>query len=140
MIRKYNKKEIPALIEIWELASTLAHPFLDGAFTQMVKTEMKETYLPNSNTWVYEESNTVIGFISMKENEITGLFVHPNYHSKGIGTALINHINQFYKGLEVEVFNENKIGKSFYKKYGFKVFKEYLLGGTNLKVLRMEKQ
>ena len=101
---------------------------------------MTETYLPNSNTWVYEESNTIVGFISMLENEIGGLFVHPNYHSQGIGTALVEHINQFYKELEVEVFNENKIGKPFYEKYGFEVFKEYIQEGTNQKVLRMKKQ
>ncbi|MDO5981766.1 GNAT family N-acetyltransferase [Flavivirga spongiicola] len=140
MIRKYNEKEIPTLIQIWELSSTLAHPFLDSAFTQIVKKAMTETYLPNSNTWVYEESNIIIGFISMIENEIGGLFVHPNHHSKGIGTLLVNHINQFHKELEVEVFNENKIGKPFYEKHGFKIFKEYIQEGTNQKVLRMKKQ
>ncbi|GAA3613532.1 GNAT family N-acetyltransferase [Flavivirga amylovorans] len=139
MIRKYKEKEIPTLIKIWEQASALAHPFLDSAFTQMVKKVMAETYLPNSNTWVYEEPTKVVGFISMIENEIGGLFVNPNYHSKGIGTALVNHINQFHQSLEVEVFNENKIGKPFYEKHGFKTFKEYIQEGTNQKVLRMKK-
>ncbi|WP_303317449.1 GNAT family N-acetyltransferase [Flavivirga abyssicola] len=139
MIRKYNEKEIPALIEIWEHASTLAHPFLNNEFTQMVKKAMTEIYLPNSDTWVYKESEKIVGFISMIENEIGGLFVNPNYHSKGIGTALVNHINQFHKKLEVEVFNENKIGKPFYEKHGFKTFKTYIQEGKNQKVLRMKK-
>ena len=137
MIRKYNEIEIPTLIDIWEEASTLAHPFLDAEFTQMVKKAMTEMYLPNSDTWVYIESDEIKGFISMAENEIGGLFVKPNHHSKGIGTSLVNHMKQFHKELEVEVFELNKIGKPFYEKYGFKVFKEYIHEGSNQNVLRM---
>ena len=139
MIRKYNETEIPTLIGIWEQASTIAHPFLDDKFTQMVKKAMTEMYLPNSDTWVFLESNIIVGFISMIENEIGGLFVIPKHHSKGIGTSLVNHISQFHKELEVEVFEQNKIGKPFYEKYGFKVFKEYIHEGSNQKVLRMKK-
>lgn len=140
MIRKYNEKEIPTLINIWERASTIAHPFLDIEFTQMVKKAMTEMYLPNSDTWVYVESNNIVGFISMLENEIGGLFVSPEHHSKGIGTALVNHIKQFHKELEVEVFEKNKVGKPFYEKYGFITIKEYIQKETNENVLRMKIQ
>jgi putative acetyltransferase len=98
---------------------------------------MTDIYLPNSETWVYEESGIVVGFISMAKNEIGGLFILPNYHSKGIGTSLVKHICQFHNELEVEVFNENKIGKPFYEKIGFKIMKEYIQEETNQKVLRM---
>ena len=70
----------------------------------------------------------------MLENEIGGLFVDPKHHSKGIGTSLVNHIKQFHKELEVEVFEKNKIGKPFYEKYGFKLIKEYIHEGSNEKV------
>ncbi len=139
MIRKYNEIEITTLVDIWEQASTIAHPFLDAEFTQMVKKAMTEMYLPNSDTWVYIESNKIIGFISMLENEIGGLFISPEHQSKGIGTSLVNHIKQFHKELEVEVFELNKIGMPFYEKYGFKVIKEYIHEESNQKVLRMRK-
>jgi len=100
---------------------------------------MKDMYMPNSDTWVYEESGNIIGFISMMKNEIGGLFVDPKSQEKGIGTALVNHITQFHDTLEVEVFEENKIGKPFYEKYGFKVIKEYVMKETGQKVLRMRK-
>jgi len=138
MIRKYNETEIPILVDIWEKASKIAHPFLDDKFTQMVKKEMQEMYLPNSNTWVYEESNTIVGFISMIDNEIGGLFVNPQNHSKGIGTSLVNYMKQFHKELEVEVFEQNKIGRPFYEKFGFKTINEYVYEQTNQKVLRMK--
>lgn len=140
MIRKYKQEEIPTLLEIWEQASSLAHPFLSPEFSRMVKSAMEEKYLPDSDTWVYEESNQVVGFISMIENEIGGLFVLPNHHSKGIGTALIHQVAQFHTELEVEVFEQNKIGRPFYEKLGFKSFKEYTMDGTGQEVIRMKKQ
>jgi len=137
VIRKYNDIEIPMLIDIWEQASTIAHPFLDAEFTQIVKKAMTEMYLPNSDTWVYIESNTIIGFIAMLENEIGGLFVKPSHHSKGIGTKLVDFIKKERYELEVEVFEKNHIGRAFYDKYGFKIFKEYHHEGSNQNVLRM---
>jgi len=139
MIRKYKEEEIPTLLEIWESAALLAHPFLETEFHEMVKNAMRDMYLPNSDTWVYEEAGIIIGFVSMAKNEIGGLFVNPKNHSKGVGTALVNHMNNFHDSLEVEVFKENNIGKPFYIKYGFKIIKEYLMKETNQKVLRMKK-
>ena len=139
MIRKYKETEIPKLLEIWENAALIAHPFLNDEFHQMVKNAMKNMYLPNSDTWVFEESGEIIGFISMAKNEIGGLFVDPNQQAKGIGTMLVNHMNQYHKTLEVEVFENNKIGKPFYEKNGFKMIKEYLMKETNQKVIRMQK-
>jgi len=139
MIRKYKETEILRLLEIWEAAALIAHPFLVDEFHQLVKKAMKEMYLPNSDTWVYIESGTIIGFIAMQNNEIGGLFVDPNQQSKGVGTALVKHISQFHDTIEVDVFEKNKIGKPFYEKYGFKVIKEYVMEETNQKVLRMQK-
>lgn len=139
MIRKYDEAEIPELIEIWEAAAVLAHPFLSDDFNAQVKTAMRDMYLPDSDTWVFEESGKVLGFISMLKNEIGGLFVHPDHHSKGIGRALIIHVQHSHTTLEVEVFDKNKIGKPFYEKYGFEVLKEYTHEPTGEKVIRMRK-
>ena len=137
MIRKYTQEEIPKLLEVWEAAALIAHPFLSNEFHEMVKKAMRDMYLPDSDTWVYEKSGNIIGFIAMINNEIGGLFVDPNQQSKGVGTALVDYMQKFHKTLEVEVFEENKIGRPFYKKYGFKVIKEYTMKETGRKVLRM---
>ena len=75
----------------------------------------------------------------MAKNEIGGLFVDPKKQSKGIGTLLVNHMNQFHDILEVEVFENNKIGKPFYEKIGFKMMKEYVMKETGQNVLRLRK-
>lgn len=138
MIRKHQEKDLEAILDIWYKSSSIAHPFLDSKFVEKVKKDMRNLYIPNSETWVYEEDNEVKGFISMIEDEIGGLFVMPNQQSKGIGTKLANFINQIHEELEVEVFKNNKIGRGFYDKNGFSVINEYMHEESNQFVLRMK--
>jgi putative acetyltransferase len=138
MIRRHEISDIDDIMDVWYQASTLAHPFLDPAFVEKVKKDMREIYIPGSETWVYEEMGNVTGFIGMQGNEIGGLFVRPDQHSKGIGTQLVNFIIEFHSELEVEVFKDNDIGRAFYDKYGFKVIEESVHEETGFELLRMK--
>jgi len=137
MIRKYKESEIPVLLTIWEQATSSAHSFLPMDFNRTVKEAMASTYLPDSNTWVFEEDGEVVGFISMLENEIGGLFVSPDRQSQGVGSQLVNHMRQFHQELEVEVFELNNIGKPFYEKNGFTQIKRYHHEPSGQEVLRL---
>ena len=137
MIRKHTPKDLNAILDIWYQASTLAHPFLDDTFVEQVKTAMRDMYVPGSETWVYEDNNKIVGFISMMDNEIGGLFVLPNHHSKGIGTQLVNFIKPLHNSLEVEVFDKNTIGRAFYDKYGFTKIKQYSHAESNSEMFRL---
>lgn len=137
MIRKRKEKDNDEIMNVWYEASSLAHPFLKTSFVEKVKKDMREIYIPNTETWVYEENNAVIGFISMLENEIAGLFVMPNKHFKGIGTQLVNSVREFHNELEVEVFEKNVIGRAFYDKYGFTKIKQYSHTESNCEIFRL---
>lgn len=139
MIRAYKETDLDNLMNIWQQASALAHPFLDVSFVENITKAMREIYIPNpdAKTYVYEKNDKIFGFISMLENEVAGLFVSPKYHSKGIGSALVNSVKDNHINLEVEVFKNNKIGRAFYDKYGFKKTKEFLFEPANQVVLRM---
>ena len=138
MIRKHREEDLEKILDIWYQASTLAHPFLENVFVEKVKKDMREIYIPGSETWVYEDKGKVIGFIGMVGNEIGGLFVYPNHQSKGVGQELVKFIREFHDELEVEVFKLNKIGRAFYDKYGFKVIKEDLHEESGQEILRMK--
>ena len=138
MIRKHKEQDLKAIINVWYKSSTLAHPFLSSSFMEKVKSDMTNIYIPDSETWVYEIENAIIGFISMVDNEIGGLFVLPNNHSKGIGTKLVDFIRKEHLDLEVEVFEKNHIGRAFYDKYGFEKIKEYHHKESGNKVLRLK--
>ena len=113
MIRKHTKKDLEQILNVWHHSSTLAHPFLTSAFVEKVKSDMRNMYIPDSDTWVYEKDSEIVGFISMINNEIGGLFVMPNILGKGIGTKLVNFVSENHESLEVEVFEKNIIGRAF---------------------------
>lgn len=137
MIRKHEPADLEAILAVWYQASTLAHPFLEEAFVEMVKKAMREVYVPDSETWVYEEKEEVVGFISMLGNEIGGLFILPGNQGKRIGTQLVDFVQPSHPILEVEVFAKNAIGYPFYEKYGFQVMKTYLQEESGQEVVRM---
>ena len=97
----------------------MAHHFLDEVFFKLERENITSVYLPVTETWVYEKQGKVVGFISLLENEVGGLFVHADHHRKGIGRALMDHALKIRTPLVLEVFEDNAIGRNFYKKYDF---------------------
>ena len=138
MIRKHINNDLEQIINVWYQSSKLAHPFLSSNFVEKVKSDMTNIYIPDSETWVYEVDNLIVGFISMIDNEIGGLFVLPNNQSNGIGTKLVDFIKKEHTELEVEVFEKNNIGRAFYDKYGFEIIKKYSHQESGNEVLRLK--
>jgi len=137
MIRKYRESDIETILYIWYQASLLAHPFLDAAFLEKEAQNIRDIYMPNTQTWVYEKDQKISGFIAMMGNEVGAIFVHPDFHGQGIGTQLMHYVAQFHAMLEVEVFEKNVIGRAFYDKYGFKLLHEHIHEATGQRLLRM---
>ena len=100
---------------------------------------MRNIYMPNSETWIFENESGILGFISMMDNEIGGLFVLPKNQTNGIGTKLVNFVSDFNDNLEVEVFERNIIGRAFYDKYGFILINNFNHEESGEKVLRLRK-
>ena len=139
MIRKHTHDDLERILDVWYASSHLAHPFLKPDFVEKVKSDMRNLYLPGSDTWVYETRDGIIGFISMMGNEIGGLFIEPGSIGSGIGTQLLNFIGEMYPALEVEVFEQNSIGRAFYAKHNFRLLKEFTHPETGEVLFRLKK-
>ena len=137
MIRKYREEDIEQILEIWFQASSLAHPFLEADFMEKEKANIREIYIPNTETWVYADGEVLLGFVSMMRNEVGALFVRPEFHGQGIGTGLMNYVALIHNELEVEVFDKNAIGRAFYDKYGFELLEKHTHKETGFELLRM---
>ena len=138
MLRKYVEDDLEDYMETWATASKLAHPFLSDAFHDQTDHDIRHTYLAMTESWVWESEGRVVGFVSLMGNEIGGLFVRPSHHRQGIGKALVDHARAERSDLEVEVFRENHIGRSFYSNYGFTPIVEKLHEDTGFPILRLK--
>jgi putative acetyltransferase len=137
-IRQYKDSDLDRVLDSWEKATRLAHPFMTDEFLNQEKKNTEELYLPNTDTWVIEINDEVAGFIALMGNEIGGLFLQPEHHGKGAGKALTDKAQELHGDLEVEVFSKNSIGRKFYSKYGFNLLEEKLHELTGEQVLRLK--
>lgn len=119
MIRLYQAEDTESIVDTWYQASLIAHPFLTDTFLHEEKKMLREIFLPNSQTWVYEAKDQVVGFISLVDNEVGGIFIRPSHQRQGIGQALMDKARSLHPILELDVFEANKNGRAFYAKYGF---------------------
>jgi len=90
-----------------------------------------------AETWVYELDGVVVGFIALIGNEVGGLFVEAKCHGQGIGRALMDQARRMRDTLELNVFQDNLVGRKFYEKYGFSPVNESLDEATGFMQLRL---
>lgn len=119
MIRPYEPNDQDQLIEVWDRASRVAHPFLSEDFLQTERAQIAEHWLPLAETTVFELNKKVVGFVALVGNEVGGLFVDPDHQRQGIGRALMDTARHARPYLELNVFEANPIGRSFYAACGF---------------------
>lgn len=140
MIRLFQPSDLPALLEVWYAASRIAHAFQNERFFAEERQAIPRDYLPNVQTWVYERENEVVGFICIFDDEVGGLFVHPEAQGRGIGHALVDWVRREHPVLEVEVYRENDLGRRFYTSYGFRQIHAHLYDETGHELLRLRYQ
>lgn len=125
-IRKYNENEINYIVELWCEVSKKAHNFIDDKYWEEKKEEMMKKYIPMSDTYVIEDDNKILGFISMVDNYLAALFIDSNYHSKGYGNKLLNFVKERKDEIELKVYEKNKKAYEFYLRNGF-ILKDKLI-------------
>ena len=138
MIRPYEPEDTDPLIDAWHAASLVAHPFLSAEIMAQEKLNIRNIYLPNVETWILEENSRLCGFLSLIENEVGAIFVHPAHQGKGFGKALMDKAVELRGSLFLDVFKENSIGRAFYDRYGFRTAREHIHEQTGNALLRME--
>jgi len=145
MIRKANKKDMDAIVGLWEEMMKF-HAKLSNLYE--LKTNAKETYHEYLNEilkndaaiiLVYEMENRLCGYLIAEESELPLVYkqtrigsvleisVTEKHQNKDIGSQLLKEIEKIFisKGIDriecmVSCFNE--ISKKFWFKNGFKTY------------------
>ena len=125
MIRPFCMEDTDAVMEIWLSVNKIAHGFIEASYWTENFQAVEKTFLPRSETYVYEEDGQVRGFVSILPKWFVGaLFVSLESQGNGIGTALLEFCKQRYERLSLGVFKENTASVGFYHKCGFDIILE----------------
>ncbi|HJF70937.1 MAG TPA: N-acetyltransferase [Butyricimonas virosa] len=126
MIRYFQQQDEDSVIRIWLEASAITHSFIPRSYWESKVPDMRNKYLPQSQTLVNEDEHTneITGFISLIGNYIAALFVSPDRQGQGIGHSLMTRIKLQHPELELNVYAENTQALTFYKRQGFTITSE----------------
>lgn len=119
-VRPASSEDFADLTDIWFRAVTATHTFLTDEIIAGYRERIPVDLLPEvPELLVAEEDGSPVGFIGMRGEEVDMLFVDPDRHGRGIGTALIELVARGRDRLEVEVSEQNPDGVAFYLARGF---------------------
>lgn len=124
MIRAFESSDMNDVLNIWLEATIRAHGFVGKEFWESRVRDMRETYIPASDTYVFSENGTVKGFISLNGESLAAMFVSPDAQGKGIGQQLMKKAKSLRKKLYLTVYQENPRSVDFYRKCGFLIIEE----------------
>lgn len=124
MIREYNPADIEAVLNLWLTASIKAHDFVTPEFWKSQVANMRDLYIPASQSYVYQVNGQVRGFYSLYEGILAAIFVRPEHQGSGIGKQLMQHAKLECPNLLLNVYKENQATIEFYLSQGFKIVSE----------------
>ena len=132
MIRKFETRDLDAVMQIWLHGNLDAHAFVPASFWTG-HFDMVRDMLPQAELYVHEDADTrqIDGFIGLTENHIEGIFVAKSARSKGIGRALLEYAKSRKPRLTLSVYQKNERVLAFYRREQFIVQSEGIDEDTN---------
>ena len=138
MIRKFESRDLDAVMQIWLHGNLDAHAFIAASFwTEHF--EMVRDLLPQAELYVHEDASTrqIDGFIGLTENHIEGIFVAESARSKGVGKSLLEYAKSCKPCLTLSVYQKNERALAFYRREQFVVQSEGIDEDTNEAEIQM---
>ena len=119
-ISDIKKEEYNQVIQVWEASVRATHLFLKEEDIQYFKPLILNTYLGAvALKCVKNETDKIIGFLGVAEQNLEMLFIHPDYRGKHVGKTLVNFAIKEMNIKKVDVNEQNEQAVGFYKKCGF---------------------
>lgn len=124
-IRPYNATDWSRLCEIHDASRLDELRFTVGssAFLSLEQTAESEG-LFDDKLVVAEVNGIVQGFVAYSNEELTWLYVDPQFYRKGVGRALVRHaVADSASDIELELLEGNTPALTLYQSEGFRVIK-----------------
>ena len=118
-IRPARAADGDRLLEIWRFAVDATHDFLDPADRVAIDKEVSGV-LPQSPAWLATDADDrAVGFMLIDGTHMDALFIDPEWHGRGVGSALVDHGLALHPAMTTDVNEQNAGALTFYERTGF---------------------
>lgn len=119
-VRRATPLDIAHVAQVFIEARTQCLPFLNWQYELDIVEAVFHRRLTDTEMFVAEIEGQVVGFITVLPGEIEDLYLHPDYHRRGIGSALLQEgLSRAGAPTRLWVFQENRAARAFYESHGF---------------------
>lgn len=119
VLRPAGRRDCATVLRIWREGSRAGHPFLTEADLDTQEAIIAERHLGVADITIAEVGEHRCGFIALLGGYVGALFVDPRWHGRGVGTALMQHVQAGAQQLELGVYEANARARMFYARMGF---------------------
>ncbi|MFK4760143.1 acetyltransferase [Microbacterium sp. ZW T5_45] len=116
-----GESEYPTLVAIWRHAVDATHDFLTIGDRNDIESRLSAEYFPAVVLSVAEAGGRPVGFSGVLDGSLEMLFVEPEHHGGGIGTALLRHAIAELQVGTVDVNEQNTSAVRFYQRRDFEI-------------------
>ena len=142
MIKEIKEELDIAISLVWRVFLEFEAPnYTDEGIEEFKRSIFNKEWVSKKRFYGYYDNNKLVGVIATNDiNHISLLFVDGEFHKKGIGRKLYEHILQFNNTDSFSV-NSSIYGYEFYKKLGFiDLDKEQCVHGIRFFPMRIDLQ
>ena len=120
-IRLARPDDAAAVAELWLTSFKATYPFPPAHPDDEVRAWVAEILLPGTETWITEDGDESIGFLSLGDRSIEQLYLLPAWTGRGIGSRLVRLSKERRPaGLELWTFQVNAPARRFYERHRFR--------------------
>ena len=122
-IRQSTPADADAVGDVWLAAFKATYAFPPAHPDDDVRRWIREEIVPREETFVaVDPTGTVLGFMSLRDDDLDHLYVHPDHHERGIGSRFVELAKKRRpNGLWLFTFQVNANARRFYERRGFVV-------------------
>ena len=122
-IRKATSEDAEAVANVWLSSFKATYPFPPAHPDEDVRRWIRDELVPREETFVaVEPDGAVVGFMTLRDDDLDQLYVRPDRFDRGIGSRFIDLAKQLRpRGLSLYTFQVNDRARAFYERRGFRV-------------------
>ncbi len=123
-IRRARIDDMAAIARLFRTTREACLPYLPKLHTPEEDLRFfRERVFRETDIWVAEHAH-IVGFISYRMGWIDHLYVHPDFHARGTGSALLCKAMEVHSNLQLWVFQKNATAIRFYAARGFRLVEQ----------------